>query len=144
MKKIMIFFVAVLMTNLIFAQAVPKAPSTESVTNQLKNFVQPPAIGDVGKTTGSIVDKLMGGLSLGADKKSSLTSAISGFLKNKEGILGLAKTDPSQYLSKFNPMQKGLFSKLKGIVGATAFTKFLGMKPSGNNIAGDVLSNLFF
>lgn len=140
----MIFLVSLFMTNLLFAQAIPKAPSTESITNQLKNFVQPPAIGDVAKTTGSIVDKLMSGLSLAGDKKSALTSAISGFLKNKEGILGLAKTDPSKYLSKFNPLQQGLFGKLKGIMGATAFSKFLGMKPSGSNIAGDVLSNLFF
>jgi hypothetical protein len=33
---------------------------------------------------------------------------------------------------------------MKGIMGATAFSKFLGMKPSGNNIGTNLLSNLFF
>jgi hypothetical protein len=40
-------------------------------------------------------------------------------------------------------MQQGLFGKMKGIMGAGNFSKFLNMKPSGSG-AGNVLSNLFF
>jgi hypothetical protein len=58
--------------------------------------------------------------------------------------MGLAGSQPAAYLSKLAPMQKGLFSQLKGIMGAAAFSKFLGMKPKGSAVAGNVLSNLFF
>jgi hypothetical protein len=58
--------------------------------------------------------------------------------------MGLDAINPTSYLAKFNPLQQGLFGKINGIMGASAFTKFLGMKPSGNNIAGNALSNLLF
>jgi hypothetical protein len=109
----------------------------------LKDFVAPPAIGDIGTTTDGIVNNLMSSLALGQDKKSGLTGAIGSFLKDKSSFIDLAKTDPTQYLQKFNPLQKGLFGKLKGIMGATAFTKFLGLKPAGGS-ATNILSNLFF
>jgi hypothetical protein len=119
---------------------VPTTPSVSSLTD----FVKPPAIGNIGKTSTGIVDKLMSSLSLPGSQKSSLTNLISGFLKKKEGIIGLANSDPTSYLSKFAPLQSDLFSKLKGVVGESAFTKFLGMKPSGSGAAGNILSNLFF
>lgn len=112
--------------------------------NVVSNFIKPPAIGNVDQTTSSIVGSLMKELALPAGNKSPLTAAISGFLKQKQGIMGLASSNPAGYLGKFNPMQKGLFDKLKGIMGAAAFTKFMGLKPSGANVAGNVLSNLFF
>jgi hypothetical protein len=77
-------------------------------------------------------------------QKPKLTDMVSGFLTSKKGITGLADSNPTSYLSKFNPLQQGLFGKMKGLIGASAFTKFLGLKPSGNNIAGNALSNLFF
>jgi hypothetical protein len=83
-------------------------------------------------------------LSLPSGQKTGLADAISGFLTRKKDIVGLADTNPTSYLSKFNPLQKGLFDKIKGIVGASAFTKFLGLKPAGDKAAGNVLSNLFF
>jgi len=141
MKKIMIillFGTACVVCN---AQVtVPKTPSAAS----LKDFVKPPAIGDLGKTSTGIVNELMSKLSLPATKKSPLTDATSGFLKKKEGILGLANSNPAEYLSKFNPMQSDLFAKLKDIMGSSSFTKFLGLKPSGSNTTGNILSNLFF
>jgi len=109
-----------------------------------KDFIKPPSIGDVTKTTSGIVDKLMGDLKLPTAQKPKLTDAIAPFLTSKKDILGLANTDPKSYLAKFNPLQSGLFGKLKGIMGASAFTKFLGLKPSGGNAAGNLLSNLFF
>jgi len=116
----------------------------KDAASAVSGFVKPPEIGDVTSTTTGITDLLTSNLSLPPAQKPKLTDAISGFLNQKKGIMGLADTNPTSYLSKFNPLQKGLFGKLKGIMGATAFTKFLGMKPSGGNIAGNLLSNLFF
>ncbi len=139
MKKIFFAFVLFACYSISHAQVtVPKS------TVSTKDFIKPPAIGDVATTTNSIVDELSSKLSLPAAQKPKLIDAISGFLTKKKGITGLADTNPTDYLSKFNPLQNGLFGKLKGIIGASAFTKFLGLKPSGSSAAGNILSNLFF
>ena len=140
MKKIILVFS--FFASISISQAQVTIPKT--IPTSTANFIKPPAIGDVGKTTSSIVDMLGSKLSLPADQKPKLTDAISGFLTKKKDITGLASTNPTDYLSKFNPLQKGLFDKMKGIMGASAFTKFLGLKPSGSNVAGNLLSNLFF
>ena len=139
MKKFILAFVLFACYSMCDAQVtVPKTVPS------VKDFIKPPAIGDITKTASGIVSDLMSKLSLPGTQKSGLTSAISGFLTKKKDIVGLADTSPTSYLSKFNPLQKGLFDKLKGIMGATAFTKFLGLKPSGDGAAGNILSNLFF
>ena len=139
MKKITLVFLFIASVGICSAQVtVPNtAPST-------KDFIKPPAVGDVDKTTSSIVDDLTSKLSLPAVQKPKLIDIISGFLKQKKDITGLADSNPTSYLSKFNPLQQGLFGKLKGIIGASTFTKFLGLKPSGSGIAGNALSHLFF
>ena len=139
MKKIVLAFLFIASFGICNAQVtVPKTtPST-------KDFIKPPVIDDVDKTTSSVVDDLTSNLSLPVAQKPKLTDLISGFLKQKKDITGLADSNPTNYLSKFNPLQQGLFGKLKGIIGASAFTKFLGLKPSGSGIAGNVLSHLFF
>lgn len=118
--------------------------SVDSATSALKDFVKPPAIVDVGGTAGSIVEMLSSKLSLPGTQTPKLVDAISGFLTSKKSINGLADSNPADYLAKFNPLQKGLFGKLKGIMGAAAFTKMLGLKPKGDNIASNALSHLFF
>jgi hypothetical protein len=145
MKK----FLAVLLLTAFYSTGqaqitVPKIDTKSGAASAMKSFIKPPAIGDIGSTASGIVDMLSSKLSLPAIQKPKLMDAISSFLTDKKGITSLADTNPTDYLAKFNPLQKGLFGKLKGIMGATAFTKFLGLKPSGGNIAGDVLSNLFF
>ena len=139
MKKIILAFALFAYYGIGHAQVTP--PKT---IPSAKNFIKPPAIGDVGTTTNSIVEDLTSKLSLPAAQKPKLMDAISGFLTKKKDITGLAETNPTDYLSKFNPLQKGLFGKIKGIIGASAFTKFLGLKPSGSGAAGNILSNLFF
>ena len=136
MKKIFLVLALFVFYGITHAQVtVPKTVPS------VKDFIKPPAIGDIAKTTTGIVGDLMSKLSLPSGQKTGLTDAISGFLTKKKDIVGLADTNPTSYLSKFNPLQKGLFDKLKGIMGSSAFTKFLGLKPSG---AGSLLSNLFF
>jgi hypothetical protein len=144
MKKILAILVFIASYSISQAQLkVPKV-DTYAATSALTNFVKPPEIGDIGTTSSSITDQLTSQLGLPASQKPGLTSAISSFLTDKKGILSLAGKNPADYLAKFNPLQQGLFGKLKGIMGATAFTKFLGLKPSGSNIAGNALSHLFF
>lgn len=140
MKRLLIAAVLLLGVNLV-SQAQIKIPSGSS--DALKNFTAPPAIGDIGKTAGGIADLLGSKLSLSGDQKKSTLDAVTGFLKDKQGIMGLAKSNPADYLKKFNPLQSGLFGKLKGIMGAAKFSNFLGMKPT-KDIGGNLLSNLFF
>jgi hypothetical protein len=143
MKKI--FTASVMVFSIYFSNAQVTVPKVDTKTvPSVSDFIKPPDIGDIGKTTSSITDLLTSKLSLPGDQKPKLSDAIGGFLKDKKGILGLAGTNPSGYLSKFNPLQKGLFDKMKGIMGAAKFTNFLGLKPSGNNITGNLLSHLFF
>jgi hypothetical protein len=145
MKKILLLavtYLAIAQTN---AQiSLPKtADVTKAATSALGSFIAPPKLGDLTGTTKSVVDKLSSQLSLPAAQKGPLSDAVGGFLKQKQGIMGLAGSDPTAYLSKFAPMQQGLFGKMKGILGADTFSKFLKLKPSGSG-AGNVLSNLFF
>lgn len=145
MKKIILAFTLAALYNICEAQVtVPKTTDPTKIATSTKDFVKPPVIGDVGKTTDGIVNDLSSKLSLPAAQKPKLTDAISGFLIKKKDITGLADSNQGDYLKKFNPLQQGLFSKMKGIMGASAFTKFLGMKPSGSGISGNLLSNLFF
>jgi len=145
MKKILLLAITCFVLNQTNSQiSLPKtADVTKAATSALGSFIAPPKLGDITGTTNSVVDKLSSQLSLPAAQKGPLTDAVGGFLKQKQGIMGLAGSDPTAYLSKFAPMQQGLFGKMKGIMGAGNFSKFLNMKPGGSG-AGNVLSNLFF
>ena len=141
MKKLLFIFFAALIGLTAQAQIdIPKI-DTKAATSALSSFVKPPAIVDIGNTTGGIVGELTSKLSLPGTQKPALTDAIGGFLKNKSSIIGLAGTDPTKYLGKFNPLQSGLFGKMKTIMGAAKFADFLKLKFQG---ATGLLSNLFF
>jgi hypothetical protein len=141
MKKITLSFLFVAAFFIVGGQ-VPTNPS--NTVGAAKDFIKPPEIGDVKNTTMRIVDDLISKLSLPVGKRSSLTAAVNGFLTTKKDIAGLAETNPTDYSSKFSEMQRPLFGKLRTIMGTSAFTKFLGMKPSGGAVAGNILSHLFF
>lgn len=141
MKKIVLFF-ALMAGTATLSQAQIKLPG--GAGDVVKNFIAPPAIGDVGKTASGIADLLGSKLSLGATEKKSTLDAVTSFLGQKKDILGLATTNPADYLKKFNPLQQGFMGKMKTILGAAKYAKLLGLKPSGSNVAGNLLSNLFF
>jgi len=145
MKKIIAVLLLTAFYSVSLAQiTVPKITASGSSASELKDFVKPPAIGDIGATTSGIVDMLTSKLALPDTQKPKLMDAVGSFLTDKKKITNLADTNPTDYLAKFNPLQKGLFGRMKGIMGVAAFTKMLGLKPSGSNIAGNALSNLFF
>lgn len=139
MKKLLLSITLLFSVTILSAQV--KLPA--SVPSGVTDFIKPPAIGDLGKTTTGIVNELTSQLGLGAAQKPALTDAVGGFLKEKSSFMDLAGSNPTNYLSKFNPLQKGLFGKLKTIMGAAKFASFLKLKPKGSG-AGNVLSNLFF
>ena len=138
MKKILVILLFIASYSISQAQIKMPKIDTSTAASALNDFVKPPNIGDIGKTSTGITDMLISKLGLPASQKTDLTSTISGFLGQKKGILGQASSDPASYLSKFSLLQQGLFSKLKGIMGASAFTKMLGLKPSSKNAAGDL------
>ena len=142
MKQIFILAITFISLNASAQISLPGAKKDAAST--LSQFIAPPAFTDVGKTASSIGESLITQLALPSAKKPELETAIGSFLTDKKGIMGLAQSNPANYLTKFNPLQKGLFGKLKTIMGAAAFGKFMGLKPSGKNISGNVLSNLFF
>jgi len=146
MKKIIVILLFTAFYGVSQAQiSLPKIDTKSTgAAVAINDFVTPPAIGDIGGTAGNVVEMLSSKLSLQGTQKPKLMEAVSSFLTDKKSIAGLADTNPADYLAKFNPLQKGLFGKLKGIMGATAFTKMLGLKPKGDNIAGNALSHLFF
>jgi len=147
MKKCFLLLIGVVTFSLVQAQLnLPKVAGVplKSASSSLANFITPPAIGDIAGTSGKVVQQLTSQLGLPATKTGPLNNVVSGFLQQKQGIMGLAGSQPAAYLSKLAPLQKGLFGQMKGIMGAAAFSKFLGMKPKGSAVAGNVLSNVFF
>ena len=145
MKKFIAAFSLVACYSICRAQVSTPPLNAKTATSPIiRDFVKPPAIGDVGSTTSGIVKVVSRQLMLPAVQQTKLSSTISEFLGNKKGITSLADTDPDGYLSRFNPLQKGLFAKMKGIMGVSTFSKFLSLKPSGSNIPGNPLSHLFF
>ena len=117
MKKIIAIILMITIYSI--SQAQVTLPKTDAAS-VLKGFIKPPAIGDIGGTTGSIISALGTKLALSAIQKPKLTSIISSFLTSKQSIMGLADTNPADYTSKLKPLQSGLFSKLKGVLGAAA------------------------
>jgi len=145
MKQFILVFSLAIGYSISQAQiTVPKIDTKSATTAAVKNFVKPPALNNVGSTTDGIVNLLSSKLLLPTVQKPKLSEAINGFLGNKKSFAGLADTNPAAYLEKFNPLQKGLFGRMKGIMGSSTFSKFLALKPSGSNIAGNALSHLFF
>ncbi|HVI44626.1 MAG TPA: hypothetical protein VM802_07145 [Chitinophaga sp.] len=91
----------------------------------------------------SILSQLTPSLGLSGAQQPKVLDLVTGFLKQKAGILPLQQTNPAAYTSKFSGLQGGLFSKLKTILTAAQFAKFLGLKPKASDVT-NVLSQLFF
>ena len=144
MKGLFCSLLCFISLNLTAQISLPKTSGQKDAGISLDKFIAPPALGDIAKTTTGISESLITQLALPSAKKPELESAVSSFLTDKNKIMGLSKSNPTDYLTKFNPLQKGLFGKLKTIMGVAAFSKFMGLKPSAKNMAANPLSNLFF
>ena len=133
MKKLLFVFAALL--GVFVAGAQIKTPS-------LTDFVKPPVYTNADSVSKGVLTTLTSQLGLSTAQQTKAAAPILGFLTEKQGILGLATSNAASYVSKFKPLQSGLFTKLKGILTVAQYTKFLGLKPSGSGV-GNILSNLF-
>ncbi|WP_119078552.1 hypothetical protein [Chitinophaga alhagiae] len=124
------------------APAPAPAPRPTAVAPQAVDAAKAQGF-DVKSMANSILGKLTPTLGLSAVQKPSVLNAVTGFLKDKSGIMGLAQTDKAAYTTKFAGLQKGLFGKLKTVLSVAQYTKFLGLKPKTNDVT-NVLSQLFF
>ena len=138
MKQIFAILVLIVLAGSAFAQSNPAAvaPKALDAAKSAQGF-------DVKGIATSILGQLTPALGLSAVQKPSVLNAVTGFLKEKSGILGLAKTDKAAYATKFSGLQNGLFGKLKTILSVAQYAKFLGLKPKTND-ATNALSQLFF
>ncbi len=134
MKKLLVFTCfAIAITNAVYAQDILKKTAGVATAAGF----------DVKRLTTGIIDKLVPALAVSSTQKPGLTSAISGFLKEKSKILSLKKTDAPAYTTKQSGLLNGLTSKLGTVLLAGQVKKFLGLKPATNDPA-NILSNLFY
>ncbi|WP_295124636.1 hypothetical protein [uncultured Chitinophaga sp.] len=120
----------------------PLISSAQVTLDKAKSAAQAGGI-DVNSAANAILGKLTPALGLSAAQKPNVLTAVTGFLKDKSGIMGLLNTDKAAYTSKLTGLQNGLFGKLKGILSLAQYTKFLGLKPKAAD-AANVLTQLFY
>jgi len=102
-----------------------------------------PSLSNIGSVKDAIMGKLTPALALTAIQKPSVSSVITNYLKSKAEVMPFANTDKTAYASKSSSLISGLGGKLKTILTAAQYAKFLGLKPKAPS-AGNVLSSLFF
>ena len=116
--------------------------STNSIKNTAKKVSTATGL-DVNAVSEKIMSKLTTALTLTKDQQPKVLATVTNFLKSKSEILALAGSDKSKYNTQLNALTTDLTSKLKPILSATQYTKFLGLKPT-TNTATNVLSQLFY
>ena len=116
--------------------------STSSLKNTAKKVSTAAGL-DVNAVSEQIMSKLTTALNLTKEQQPKVLSAVTNFLKSKSEILPLAASDKSKYTTQLNTLTLNLTSKLKPILTAAQYTKFLGLKPT-TNTASNVLSQLFY
>ena len=122
MKKYTLFFSALIVGSILFAQTAPF---------------------DVKGISSQIVSKLSQSLALTPDQLPAVNEAVTGFLTQKAELIPLQTSDPSTYAAKFNVLNGVLISKLKNVFQAKQMTSFWSLKPRSNDPA-NVLSHLFY
>ena len=116
--------------------------STSSLKNTAKKVSTAAGL-DVNAVSEQIMSKLTTALNLTKEQQPKVLSAVTNFLNSKSEILPLAASDKSKYTTQLNTLTSNLTSKLKPILTAAQYTKFLGLKPT-TNTASNVLSQLFY
>lgn len=139
MKKILIaclLFTATVAVNQSYGQGLLDKAKKAAGLNVLP-------ISDVSGTANSILGVLKPKLALSDGQLPKITPLLTEFLTSKSGILGLAKSNPTEYTNKFSGIKTKLFNGLKTALTAAQYSKLLGLKPKASD-AGNVLSHLFF
>ena len=142
MKKLLILLAAVIgLTTASFAQnATTGKVSIKSGTAESQE-VSVISKNEAKTIAPKIASSLRSALKLTDKQKSKVGSAVSGYLKKKAKIAELAKTDKAQYAAKVAGLATKFDEKLKGILTADQYSKFLSLKTTTSS--GSVLSKLF-
>ena len=93
-------------------------------------------------TTDQIMSKLTGALSLSADQKTQVTTAVNNFVNQKLNLQTLSATKKTEYAAKLTTLKSDLSTKLKSVVTPAQFAKFQSLKPAATD-TNNVLSQLF-
>jgi hypothetical protein len=104
-----------------------------------------PAITDYNVTalSNSIMGKLNQGLKLSVMQQQQVTTVVSAFLTQKENIIPLKNSTPTEYRKKQAGLYNSLRSRLTSILSKSQMNKFLGMRPAAEQ-PGNSISQLFY
>jgi hypothetical protein len=112
------------------------------ITPVQQPFAQAP-MQNIEGNVNAIVSKLNTALTLTDVQKTKLPEAITAFLNQRSLILPLAGSNPKTYDTKLNSMHNGFYRKLKSILTADQYARFLALKPTDNDTT-NVLSQLYY
>lgn len=141
--KVLILAAALTITSSVaFSQGFLKKVQSAASANNISTSSLP-SLSNIGSVKDAIMGKLTPSLGLTAAEKPSVSTQITDYLKSKSEIMPLANTDKTAYASKSSSLISGLGGKLKTILTAAQYAKFLGLKPKAPS-ASNVLSSLFF
>lgn len=91
----------------------------------------------------AIVSKLNTALTLTDVQKNKLPDVITAFLNQRALILPLSNSNAKTYDTKLKSLHNGFYRKLKTILTADQYARFLELKPVDNDTT-NVLSQLYY
>jgi hypothetical protein len=142
MKTLLMTLIFGITTSVAFSQGFLKKVQSAAASKNISTSSLP-SLSNIGGVKDAIMSKLSPKLGLTAAQKPAVSTDVTDYLKSKAEIMPLANTDKPAYASKSSSLVSGLAGKLKTVLTAAQFSKFLGLKPSAPS-AGNVLSSLFF
>ncbi|MDN5288317.1 MAG: hypothetical protein JWR38_4591 [Mucilaginibacter sp.] len=142
MKTLLTALILGITSSVAFSQGILKKVQS-AVSSKNISTSSLPSLNNIGGAKDAIMGKLTPALGLTTAQKPAVSTDVTDFLKNKANIMPLANTDKTAYASKSAGLLGGLSGKLKTVLTAAQYSKFLGLKPSAPS-ASNVLSSLFF
>ena len=142
MKTLLTALILSITTSVAFSQGILKKVQS-AVSSKNVSTSSLPSLSNLGGVKDAIMSKLTPSLGLTATQKPAVSTDVTDFLKSKASIMPLANTDKPAYTSKSASLLSGLSGKLKTVLTAAQYSKFLGLKPSAPS-ATNALSSLFF
>jgi len=100
-------------------------------------------ITDIPGTASAITSFLKPKLAISDAQSPKVIGQISEFLKTKSAFIEQAKSNPTEYIARFNSAQARFQSELRAVLTPAQYSKFLDLKPKSSD-SGNLLSHLFF
>ena len=99
-------------------------------------------VSNIAQTAQEISGVLGGTLGLNGTQKSSVTSIVSNYIGNTNGIASLASTDKASYAKQLLNFNQGTLGKLKGVLTAAQYAQMLGLGGSKSGTQSSLVSAL--